>query len=783
MKNIKIPEKFKIKMKEVQKEYDIIFLTAHTGFGKTCVVKEYLKVKKIPYTYIASEQSDFCECLDNIKSGMVVVDDFQNIPSENEEYLKNHLYELLRRHQVLIISRANMPAWLKPYQIIGQVGTIDASALSFEDNEVKEFFEINQVYVDEEELYQICETTEKYPLALKFFAVHLKEETTGQLKVTGKIEKDVFDYYDEVVLQNWSREIYQFVLYVGGFERFTLGLASMITGNPAVQRMIDEINKFASFLHMEHNEYIIEPFFRKYMIYKQKKELSRKALDNIYYNAGLYYELRSDIKNALKYYSMCGNDDKVKELLIRNSNMNPGIAQYLEVEEYYRAFPKEVILKTPDLMTGMSMLCSLNIQVEESEYWYEALKEYLGTLKKTDIAYKYVKGKLYWLDISLPHRGSMDVEKLILNAVVPKKNKEFVLQDISVTSNLPSALNGGKDFSCWIMKADKLYGLMKPIMPLVLGKAGEGLADICYAEKMLEQADPNTYQIINYINSSRYDASAKGKMETLFVGNTLMHRLYMAQGNTEAAYQLMKDYKHQVEEKQQAQLLPNLNALIALYYLRIGKMENVNVWMRNEAPNENKRFNVFERYRYMVKARCYIAQGKYMETITLLNRLIQYGTEYDRTIIRIQARLLLAITLYRVKDEHWREILEEALLEAQNYQYIRMIAEEGGAVLPLLQEMQTKLDKDYKKKLVQCVKEQALIYPSYLKVENANVQSLTATERQVLKLLGRGMKNKEISEFLNISLNTVAYHTKNIYQKLGVNNRTQATNIAKMMDD
>ena len=185
----------------------------------------------------------------------------------------------------------------------------------------------------------------------------------------------------------------------------------------------------------------------------------------------------------------------------------------------------------------------------------------------------------------------------------------------------------------------------------------------------------------------------------------------------------------------------------------------------------------------MVKARCYIAQGKYMETITLLNRLIQYGTEYDRTIIRIQARLLLAITLYRVKDEHWREILEEALLEAQNYQYIRMIAEEGGAVLPLLQEMQTKLDKDYKKKLVQCVKEQALIYPSYLKVENANVQSLTATERQVLKLLGRGRKNKEISEFLNISLNTVAYHTKNIYQKLGVNNRTQATNIAKMMDD
>ena len=80
------------------------------------------------------------------------------------------------------------------------------------------------------------------------------------------------------------------------------------------------------------------------------------------------------------------------------------------------------------------------------------------------------------------------------------------------------------------------------------------------------------------------------------------------------------------------------------------------------------------------------------------------------------------------------------------------------------------------------MKQATVSYPSYLKIVSADVEKLTATERQVLKLLGRGMKNKEISEFLNISLNTVAYHTKNIYQKLGVNNRTQATNIAKSMD-
>ena len=40
--------------------------------------------------------------------------------------------------------------------------------------------------------------------------------------------------------------------------------------------------------------------------------------------------------------------------------------------------------------------------------------------------------------------------------------------------------------------------------------------------------------------------------------------------------------------------------------------------------------------------------------------------------------------------------------------------------------------------------------------------------------LRNGMSGKEIAEKMVISLNTVLYHTKNIYNKLGVNKRTQA---------
>lgn len=299
------------------------------------------------------------------------------------------------------------------------------------------------------------------------------------------------------------------------------------------QKKIDEAKRVGAYLETDGDEYSIEPFFRSYLLYKQQREVSPAAIDNIYYNAGLYYELQSEIKQALKYYSMCKNSDKIKALLVRNSNLHPGVAQYLEVEEYYRAFPKEEILGTPELMCGMCMLCSLNMHVEESEEWYQHLRRYFQNLKKTDLEYKYVREKLHWLDISLPHRGSANME---------------------------------------------------------------------------------------------------------------------------------------------------------------------------------------------------------------------------------------------------------ALLEAQEYHFVRMVAEEGAAVLPLLLELQVPLNKSYKKALMQTVKEEKMMYSSYLKGGKKNMDALTTTEKQVLKLIGRGMKNKEIAEFLNMSLNTVGYHTKNIYHKLEINNRSQATNIAKGME-
>jgi DNA-binding CsgD family transcriptional regulator len=53
-------------------------------------------------------------------------------------------------------------------------------------------------------------------------------------------------------------------------------------------------------------------------------------------------------------------------------------------------------------------------------------------------------------------------------------------------------------------------------------------------------------------------------------------------------------------------------------------------------------------------------------------------------------------------------------------------------------------------------------------------EKLTERENEILELLIRGLSNKEIADELFLSVNTIKTHILSLYNKLGVNNRTQA---------
>jgi LuxR family maltose regulon positive regulatory protein len=126
--------------------------------------------------------------------------------------------------------------------------------------------------------------------------------------------------------------------------------------------------------------------------------------------------------------------------------------------------------------------------------------------------------------------------------------------------------------------------------------------------------------------------------------------------------------------------------------------------------------------------------------------------------------------------------LGEALAMAEPGGFIRVFVDEGRQMAQLLTETAASgIMPDYCGKLLAVFEaerqqEGGESYPSHAQ---PLIDSLSKREMEILLLIAAGLKNKEIAEQLVISLNTVLYHIKNIYSKLGVNKRTLAIVKAK----
>ncbi len=72
----------------------------------------------------------------------------------------------------------------------------------------------------------------------------------------------------------------------------------------------------------------------------------------------------------------------------------------------------------------------------------------------------------------------------------------------------------------------------------------------------------------------------------------------------------------------------------------------------------------------------------------------------------------------------------------------------------------------------------ALTDGSPTKAPASDAVPLNEREVEILRMLARGTRNKEIAAALFVSAKTVEYHTANLFSKLGVSNRTEAARVA-----
>lgn len=62
------------------------------------------------------------------------------------------------------------------------------------------------------------------------------------------------------------------------------------------------------------------------------------------------------------------------------------------------------------------------------------------------------------------------------------------------------------------------------------------------------------------------------------------------------------------------------------------------------------------------------------------------------------------------------------------------------------------------------------------------LEQLTNREKEILSLIAKGCGVKEVGDLLDISSNTVSHHIKNLYSKLNIHNRAEATAAAVQLN-
>ena len=759
-----------------------VYIYGATGYGKTELVKQYFK--KDNYIYIPCRQNscDLSVIPDECGRAVTVVID--NVNAIDSDELRSEIKELCRKKKlwVIILGRSMMPSWLYDTVVTCHMLIIPEEDLALNEEGIDKYMRSEGIILSEEELHFQRKCCEGNPFGVKY--------TAQQLLAGNRIGNELFEqnsimfqsYLEQSIISELSTEIVDFLLKISIVDSFTEALASIITGNSAANSLIERTMDSGNFLEKKNDVYTLRYQMKSALRRKAVKEISTNDLHNYAVLAGGYYESCGEDNKALELYAKYNDPDRIRELLIRNSRKSPESGYFIEMRKYYLMLSDEDIRSNAYLMSAMSMLYSMMLDFDKSEYWYNELKAYKNRV--TGSKQREAICLIAYLDVALPGRGSVNILQLIKDCYTLLTEKSLSVPEFSVTSNLPSLMNGGKDFCDWSKHDREIAATAGNIVCAFLGKYGKGLANAALAESFYEKGgDP--YEIISLISKAKLEAEAGGKTELVFAATATLIRQYISHGEMDNARELLNSFEKTAQSEKLHRLFPNIEAMRCRMSLYCGYMEAVGHWMKN-APDESRMFIAMERYRYLTKIRCYIAYENYDRAYALIESLRYYAERCDRKYINMELDILTSVILFRKGDE-WESRFIKALEKICEYRFIPIISEEGAAVYEMLGQCadscsrNKKINREWFERVVSETGRISRCYPMYLKATAKDFSKLQPMDIRILTCLADGLSIQETAVRLNMNYETLRSRIKEVYRKLDAKNKTEAVMTARGM--
>ncbi len=178
------------------------------------------------------------------------------------------------------------------------------------------------------------------------------------------------------------------------------------------------------------------------------------------------------------------------------------------------------------------------------------------------------------------------------------------------------------------------------------------------------------------------------------------------------------------------------------------------------------------------------ASGKWTKALKRIEPLIKQVELENRLAICIELMILQSLIHFEQGNSSKAfTIINQAIRLGMKEGYLRLFLDEGTHMKKLLCDFQKIVStdqavKEYCSKILTKFQHDS-IDEVVVKTDLPYLDDLTNRELEVLKLLEKGLTNKEIAEALFITVGTVKLYNHKIYSKLQVKSRTQALIRAK----
>lgn len=785
--------------------YPLTIITAPMGYGKTTSVREFLSVcdavsiwislneacKNTGYfwTVLTGKISEINKELGAIMCGLgfpsdnmqkarlfdaisfrfvdcnrvLVLDDYHYAENDllNDLLISASLSRIPGLH-IVVISRYRLKTPMAELIAKKLLHQIDMNTLRFTDSEVSQYFSYMSFPQGKEKIQQIQDAADGWAAAVYLIYRGLKSGVPLDKisAVQDLIKCALYDHY--------APETKKTLCALSLLENFTAELAEYSTGIKNLGEFLADLSMENAFVHLDlkSDTYSIHNVFRSFLLNEAKDMRIDKK--NIYRRAGHWFSEKQNFNQSC-YYLYKGEDfgSMLKELekpefYIKSAD-RPMLFYYFDLipDDIVRNHPMAYLkyihttIVSGNKVHGRKLLTKFEEEIPYRNYTKES---------KTEI-----EAAVHWIKIFLSF-NNLEAMLQHTQAVIDLLNG-----GVPLIASYQGPFSFGSPHLIYIYYREagalkKTANMNVELYSQVSGGAGLGSGTLFIAEYGLETGDFSEVEL----NALRtiYKAKTKNQTSMIICASLTLARLYIWKNRYLEALSMLNSLNQEVSSNIESILMNTYDLCLGYIYSCTGEYDKIPKWIKEGNMTINSLMIQGAVFSYVVYGKALMLSGNWAKAEALCESFIPYFGIFDNQLGYIHNYIHLTIAAYkRGSMEKAKSWLLKALEIGQKDNIVMPFAENGKNLLAILRCLEGEgIDSAYIKKLIDLCS----MYSSTISSPNFSGCMLTSREKEILKLLSKGMGRTEIAEILFISAATVRTHTQNIYEKLGVNKKGDA---------